>query len=120
MKAINLEEKYTKFNETWHPYIIGELNENYLKLARLKGNFVWHKHDHEDELFVVLSGTLIMAFRDKEVTVRPGEILIVPKGVEHWPRTEEEEVRVMLIEPKSTMHTGDIKSDLTVENLEWI
>jgi mannose-6-phosphate isomerase-like protein (cupin superfamily) len=120
MTPINLNEKYNKFSEAWHPYIVGELNENYVKLARLQGEFVWHKHEQEDELFVVLKGTLIMDFRDKTVEINPGEILIVPKGVEHCPRTNDEEVRVMLIEPKTTAHTGDVKSELTVEKLEWI
>jgi mannose-6-phosphate isomerase-like protein (cupin superfamily) len=120
MQSINLNEKYEKFTEWWHPYIVGELNENYIKLAKINGEFVWHKHDHEDELFVILSGTLIMDFRDKTVETKSGEILIVPKGVEHRPRTNGEEVRIMLIEPKSTLHTGDVKSELTVENLEWI
>jgi mannose-6-phosphate isomerase-like protein (cupin superfamily) len=118
--SINLKEKYEKFTEFWHPYIIGELNENFVKLAKAKGDFVWHKHDDEDELFVVISGTLIMEFRDHISEVKPGEILIVPKGVEHKPRTNGEEVRVMLIEPKSTKHTGDVKADVTVETLEWI
>jgi mannose-6-phosphate isomerase-like protein (cupin superfamily) len=120
MTTINLEEKYQKFSDVWHPYIVGELNENYVKLARLKGEFVWHKHDDEDELFVVLSGTLIMDFRDRTLVTKAGEILIVPKGVEHRPRTNGEEVRVMLIEPKGTKHTGDVKSEMTVEKLEWI
>jgi|SRR5688500_5382334 mannose-6-phosphate isomerase-like protein (cupin superfamily) len=120
MLSINLDEKYEKVPEYWHPYIVGELNENHVKLAKLKGEFVWHKHDGEDELFVVLSGTLIMDFRERTVEVKAGEILIVPKGVEHRPRTNGEEVRVMLVEPKVTHHTGGVKSDLTVENLEWI
>ena len=121
MTNINLESKFEKFNEHWHPYIIGELNENYVKIARLKGELVWHKHDHEDELFIVLSGTLMMDFKDKKtVATKAGEILIVPKGVEHRPWTNEEEVKIILVEPKNTKHTGDIKVEQTVEKLEWI
>ena len=119
-KKIDLNEKFTKFTEHWHPYIVGELNENYVKLARLNGEFVWHKHDNEDEMFVVLSGILVMEFRKDVVEVGPGEILIVPKGVEHRPSTRGEEVRVMLIEPKETKHTGNTITEMTVEKLEWI
>jgi mannose-6-phosphate isomerase-like protein (cupin superfamily) len=117
---INLMEKFAKIPEYWHPYIIGELNESHVKLARLKGELVWHSHEHEDELFIVLSGTLMMDFRDKTVETMPGEILIVPKKVEHRPWTNGEEVRIMLIEPKTTKHTGDIIVDQTVEKFEWI
>lgn len=117
---INLEEKFSAFAEQWHPYIIGELNDNHIKLAKLKGEFVWHHHQNEDELFVVVSGTLMVDFRDKTVQVNPGEILLVPKGVEHRPWTNDEEVKVMLIEPKSTKHTGDTITERTVHNLEWI
>jgi mannose-6-phosphate isomerase-like protein (cupin superfamily) len=118
---INLEEKFSAFAEHWHPYIIGELNNNHVKLAKLKGEFVWHKHDNEDELFVVLAGTLMMDFRDKTVSVKPGEILIVPKGVEHRPWTNNnEEVKLMLVEPQSTKHTGDLVTEKTVERQEWI
>jgi len=118
---VNLQEKANKIPEHWHPYIIGELNENYVKLAKLKGEFVWHKHLDEDELFYILSGNLIMDFRDKTITTSPGELLIIPKGVEHRPRTEnEQEVVVMLVEPKSTLHTGDVVTDKTVTDLEWI
>ena len=117
----NLSEKFAKFSEHWHPYIIGELNDNYVKLAKLKGDLIWHKHDGEDELFVVISGTLMMDFRDgKTIATGPGEILIVPKGVEHRPWTNNEEVKIMLIEPKATKHTGDIVAEQTVTQLEWI
>lgn len=117
---INLEQKFNKFSEYWHPFIIGDLNENHVKIAKLKGELVWHSHEQEDELFIVLSGTLIMDFRDKTIAVNPGEILIVPRGVEHRPRTNDEEVKIMLIEPKSIKHTGDVKTEQTVEKLEWI
>lgn len=117
---INLVQKFSKFSEHWHPYIVGELNENYVKLAKVKGEFVWHSHAEEDELFIVVEGTLMIDFRDKTVAVKPGEILIVPKGVEHRPWTNGEEVKLMLIEPKSTKHTGEVKVEQTVEKLEWI
>lgn len=118
----NLQEKFDKISDFWHPYIIGELNENFVKLAKLKGELVWHSHQDEDEMFVVISGTLMMDFKDgKRVATGPGEILIVPKGVEHFPWTKDgEEVKVMLIEPKSTKHTGETKSSQTIEKLEWI
>lgn len=119
MNTINLKDKFSRFNEHWHPYIVAELNQNYVKLAKLEGEFVWHKHDGEDELFVVLEGTLMMDFRDKTVTVNAGEILVVPKGVEHRPWTKGE-VKLMLVEPKSTLHTGDTVVEQTVTNLEWI
>jgi mannose-6-phosphate isomerase-like protein (cupin superfamily) len=112
---VNLNEKFSRFEERWHPYIVGELNDNYIKLAKLEGEFVWHKHDAEDELFVVLEGTLHMDFRDKTVSVKPGEILVVPKGVEHRPYTKGETVKLMLIEPKGTLHTGDTKTERTVD-----
>ncbi|MEP6674958.1 MAG: cupin domain-containing protein [Ferruginibacter sp.] len=120
MEPINIMEKFSAVKEYWHPYIIGELNDNYIKLAKLKDEFVWHKHDDEDEMFIVYKGTLIMDFRDKTVEVKPGEVLIVPKGVEHRPRSNGEEVLNMLIEPKITKHTGDIMTDKTVTDLEWI
>ncbi|WP_143962482.1 cupin domain-containing protein [Litoribacter populi] len=119
---INLEEKFAKIQSHWHPYIIGELNENFVKLAKLKGELVWHSHQEEDEMFVVVRGTLMMDYRDgKTISTGPGEILIVPKGVEHKPWTKNgEEVMVMLIEPKSTKHTGDLKVAQTVEKQEWL
>jgi mannose-6-phosphate isomerase-like protein (cupin superfamily) len=121
MEKVNLSEKFSKINEHWHPYIISELNENYVKLAKVKGELVWHKHDNEDELFVVLQGTLILDFRDQTIEVKAGEILTVPKGVEHRPRTHDgEEVLLMLIEPKETKHTGDLIMEKTVTQLEWI
>jgi mannose-6-phosphate isomerase-like protein (cupin superfamily) len=111
---INLNEKFGLFHERWHPHIVGELNDNYIKLAKVEGEFVWHKHDAEDELFIVIEGTLHIEFRDKTIAIKPGEILVVPKGVEHRPYTKSETVKLMLIEPKGTLHTGDVQSDKTV------
>ena len=114
IESININKKFSKFDKLWTPHIIGELNNQYVKLCKLKDDFVWHKHDNEDELFMVFKGTLLMDFRDgRTVEVGEGEILIVPKGVEHRPRTNGEIVYNLLFEPKSTAHTGDTKSDLT-------
>ncbi len=121
MKSINLSEKFSQFKEQWTPHIIAELNDQYIKLAKVQGDFLWHDHAKEDELFVVLKGTLIMEFRDGIQEVGPGEILVVPKAVEHLPRTKNnEEVHLMLIEPKSTKHTGEVDHALTKVDLKWI
>ena len=113
-------EKFEKIAAFWHPYIIGELNENYIKIAKGKGELIWHSHENEDELFIVIKGTLMMDFREKTLATMPGEILIVPKGVEHRPWTNDEEVHFIMIEPKSLKHTGENIVDQTVEKLEWI
>ena len=121
IESINISEKFSKFEKQWTPHIIGELNNQYVKLCKLKDDFVWHKHDDEDELFMVFKGTLLMDFRDgRTVEVGEGEILIVPKGVEHRPRTNGEIVYNLLFEPKSTAHIGNTESDLTVNNQNWI
>lgn len=121
MSKINLLEKFELFEEHWTPKIIGELNGQLVKLAKLKDEFVWHSHEHEDELFMVVKGSLIMEFRDRTEQVEEGEIITVPRGVEHFPRTENgEEVWVMLFEPKDTRHTGKVMHEKTVHNQEWI
>ena len=119
MQVIKLEEKFNKFNTQWDPKIIGELNGQHVKLAKLEGDFIWHSHENEDELFMVIKGKLYMDFRDRTEEINPGEIIIVPKGVEHKPRTEGE-VHVMLFEPISTLHTGKVESDRTKTNHEHI
>lgn len=119
MEKVNLAEKLSRFTEHWNPKIVGELNGQHVKLVKLKGEFVWHKHDHEDELFYVLSGCLKIMFRDKTVEIREHEFLIVPKGIEHKP-VADEEVSVMLFEPASTLNTGDADSHFTQKNLEVI
>lgn len=116
----NINKKFELIQEYWTPKIIGELNGQYVKLARIKDEFIWHSHQNEDEMFIVFKGTLIMDFRDKTTETKKGEILIIPKGVEHRPSTKGEEVWIMLIEPKETKHTGDIEHEKTVKNLEWI
>jgi mannose-6-phosphate isomerase-like protein (cupin superfamily) len=119
--SINLMEKFSLFTKEWTPKIIGELNGQYVKICKLKGDFVWHSHENEDELFMVFKGTLLMDFRDgRTVTVKEGEVLFVPKGVEHRPHTKGEIVFNLLFEPKSTLHTGDVETSLTVKKLEWI
>lgn len=101
--------------------MIGELNNNHVKLAKLKGDFVWHAHENEDELFVVLKGVLHMDFRTHTTTTRAGEVLLVPKGVEHRPWTQpEEEVHLMLVEPQAIKHTGDVVTEKTVHTVDWI
>lgn len=117
MEAINLQQKFSLFNDQWSPKIIGELNGQEIKLAKVKGEFVWHDHKDEDELFFIIKGTLKIEFREKTVVLNEGEMLIVPKGVEHRPIADEE-VLLMLFEPANTKHTGDVKHALTVENYE--
>lgn len=121
MKTINIVEKFNSFQEQWTPKIIGELNGQQVKLAKLKGEFVWHSHEEEDELFMIFKGTLIMEFRDRTEVVKEGETIIVPRGVEHFPRTENgEEVWVLLFEPAATRHTGKVVHEKTVNDQEWI
>jgi mannose-6-phosphate isomerase-like protein (cupin superfamily) len=118
----NLKEKFGLFDEYWTPKIVGELNEQYVKLAKLKGEFIWHSHENEDELFYIIKGKLTLKFReDKEMTLNEGEMYIVPAGVEHFPLAKEE-CWVMLIEPKSTEHTGSTQAAGTVaiKDQEWI
>lgn len=117
---INLTEKFTKFSDQWSPKIIGELNDFHLKVAKIQGEFIWHKHDDTDELFFVAEGSLLMKFRDKYVRVEKGEIIIVPAGVEHLP-VADEETQIMMIEKKGTLNTGDGDANArTVADLEVI
>ena len=119
MEKVNLVEKFAHFAERWSPKIVGELNGQYVKLAKLKGEFVWHQHQAEDELFFVIKGRLTMKLPEKEIVVQEGEFLIVPRGVEHCP-VAAEEAHVLLFEPKSTAHTGNVQTEMTVETLDWI
>ncbi|MGP8068491.1 MAG: cupin domain-containing protein [Candidatus Bathyarchaeia archaeon] len=119
VEKVNLAQKFTLFNEYWVPYIVGELNDSYVKVDKLKGEFVWHKHESEDELFLVRKGKLLIKLRDKDVWLDEGEFIIIPKGVEHKP-VAEEEVQVVLIEPKSTLNTGDVSNEKTVSQLKRI
>jgi mannose-6-phosphate isomerase-like protein (cupin superfamily) len=118
MDTVNLSQKFDLFQEYWQPRIVGELNDSYVKLAKLKGEFVWHKHENEDELFLVVKGQLQIKLRDRDLLIQKGEFVIIPKGVEHCP-VASEEVQVMLLEPKSTRNTGDQQNERTVE-ARWI
>ena len=113
MNVINIADKFSLFQEHWQPKIVGELNESYVKLAKLHGEFIWHHHEHEDELFFVIKGTLVIKLRDRDLTIQPGEFVIIPRGVEHLP-VAQEEVHVLLLEPKSTLNTGNIDNDRTI------
>ena len=116
---VNLDESFARIADPWSPRIVGELNGQHVKLARLRGEFVWHSHANEDELFLVLSGRLRMELRDGDIYVEPGEFLIVPRGVEHRP-VAEDEVRVLLFEPVGTLNTGDADDPRKVESPEWL
>lgn len=120
MEVVNIQDKFSQFSDAWNPRIIGELNGQHVKAARLKGEFVFHHHEHEDELFLVVKGNLRMEFRDKVLNVREGEFLIVPRGVEHKPVAETDEVEVILFEPASTLNTGNLQNERTRETLEKI
>ena len=117
VEKINLEEKLGQFDERWSPKLIAELNGQHLRLAKLEGQFVWHHHDEEDEMFLVLRGRLTLKFRDGELQLKPGELAVVPRGVEHLP-VAGEETHVLLFEPASTVNTGNLDNDRTVRNLE--
>src|SRR5882757_1103323 len=119
MNKINIEQKLSLFNDHFNPKVVGELNGQQVKLVKLKGEFVWHKHDNEDELFYVLHGKLKMAFWDKTVEINEQEFIIVPRGIEHKPMAEEE-VSLMLFESASTLNTGDTRSELTRDELDSI
>src|SRR5271157_6044256 len=119
MHTVNLREKFAKFSDYWNPRIIGELNDCHVKAVKLKGEFVWHHHGSEDELFLVVQGTLGMKFRDREAIVNEGEFIIVPRGVEHLP-VADEEVHMLLLEPKTTLNTGNVANEKTVRQLERI
>jgi mannose-6-phosphate isomerase-like protein (cupin superfamily) len=119
MEVVNIKEKFTLFTEQWSPKIIGQLNGQDVKLAKLQGEFVWHDHKNEDELFYIIKGRLQIEFRDKMITLHEGDMLIIPKGVEHKPIAKEE-VWVLLFEPSNIKHTGDVKHEFTKEKFEKI
>ena len=119
MKAINLKEKLSLFKEQWTPKIIGELNGQQVKLAKLQGEFVWHDHKNEDELFYVIKGQLLIELKDKIITLNEGDLYIVPRGVAHKPIAHEE-VHIMLFEPARIEHTGNVQHEITKEKLDWI
>jgi len=119
MKTVNLGEKFRSFTDQWSPKIVGEINDSYVKAVKLQGEFVWHHHEREDEMFLVVKGALRMKFRDHEEVIREGELIIVPHGTEHLPIADEE-TQVLLFEPKSTLNTGNITNERTVAQLKHI
>ena len=121
IEAVNLEQKLSLFQDQWSPKVIAALNGQWVKLAKVQGEFVWHSHEHEDELFLVVSGELTLRFRDREVNLREGELCVVPRGVEHQPYAEQE-AHILLFEPATTAHTGSEITDRTVatDDQSWI
>jgi mannose-6-phosphate isomerase-like protein (cupin superfamily) len=117
--VINFNEKFAGFSEHWSPRIIAQMNDYHFKLVKLQGEFVWHSHAETDEVFIVLEGELTIAFRDGEVTLHPGEMVVVPHGVEHKPHAEHE-CKVLLVEPAGTVNTGDAGGEMTAPNDRWI
>lgn len=117
MEKVNLAQKLSLFSDYYHPRIVGELNNQHIKLVKLKGDFIWHSHEKEDELFLVLKGKLKMELRDKTVEIDEGEFIIVPHGVEHKP-VADEEVHILLFEPATTLNTGNIQNEMTRVSLE--
>ena len=120
METVNLKAKLSRVQEYWSPRIVGELNDAYVKVVKLKGEFVWHRHEAEDELFLVVEGRLRMQLRDGDRDLGPGELIIVPRGVEHCPLALTDEVHVVLLEPKTTLNTGNVRNERTVEGEQRI
>jgi len=123
IRKVNLAEKLSQFSECWSPKIVGELNDSYVKVVKVQGDFVWHHHDNEDELFLVVKGRLRMRYREdgveRDMHIGPGEFVIIPRGTEHLPSSDEE-THIVLLEPRSTLNTGNVRSERTVEALETI
>lgn len=117
IEKVNLAEKFSRVRDQWSPKIVGDLNDAHVKLAKLEGEFVWHQHEAEDELFLVVKGQLLIKLRDGEIRLDEGEFVIIPRGVEHLPAAEDE-VQVLFVEPKSTLNTGNVRDERTVEKLE--
>ena len=119
IEKVNLADKFGLFQDYWSPKIAGELNDSYIKLGKFKGEFVWHHHEAEDELFLVVKGRLLIKLRDRDIFLEEGEFVIIPRGVEHLPIAEEE-AHVLLLEPKSTLNTGNVRNERTLDDLERI
>lgn len=117
MKTVDLKEKFSQFSDHWRPKIVGELNGQLVKLAKLKGAFVWHHHEEEDELFMVMKGELTIKLRDEEIQLKEGQFFIIPRGIEHMP-VAREECHVMLFEPKTVLNTGNVVNEKTVKDIE--
>ena len=119
VNKVNLSDKFEKINEHWSPKIVGELNGQHVKIAKVKGEFVWHSHKDEDEMFYVVKGELTIELRDRKVVLNPGEFLVVPRGVEHRP-VAENEVELLLFEPASTLNTGNVENEMTRKEIDRI
>ena len=119
MVKINLQEKFSKFSQYWTPKVIAEMNDYQFKLVKLEGEFVWHNHDDTDEVFIVIEGKMFIEFEDETIELNQGEMYVVPKGVQHKPYAEQE-CKVMLVEPKGVVNTGEASGDLTAKNDIWI
>ena len=119
IQKVTLSDKLSRFSDHWSPKVVGELNESYVKLVKLKGEFVWHHHENEDELFLVVKGKLLIKLRDRDIELEEGEFVIIPRGVEHLPIATEE-AYVLLLEPKTTLNTGNVTSERTVAELDRI
>lgn len=119
VEKVRVADKFELFDDYWSPKIIAELNDFYVKAVKFKGEFVWHQHENEDELFLVVKGHLLIKLRDRDIHLKEDEFVIIPKGVEHLPIAEEE-VHVLLLEPKSTLNTGNVQNERTVTNEEWV
>jgi mannose-6-phosphate isomerase-like protein (cupin superfamily) len=119
IEKINLAEKFSRIQEYWKPYIAGELNGQLVKLDKLKGEFVWHHHENEDEMFLVVKGRFRIEFRDKTIWLEEGEFIVVPRGVEHKP-VAEEEAWILLFEPASTLNTGNVNNEFTLRELDHV
>ena len=119
IEKVNIADKFSLFQDYWNPKIAGELNDSYVKLVKVKGEFVWHQHEREDELFLVVKGKLLIRLRDRDIHLEEGEFVVIPRGVEHMP-VAEEEAHVVLLEPKSTLNTGDVQNERTVAELQHV
>jgi mannose-6-phosphate isomerase-like protein (cupin superfamily) len=119
MEKVNLVQKFSLFDEYWSPKLVGQLNGQYIKIAKLKGEFIWHQHEGEDEFFMVIKGCLTIRLRERDVVLEEGEFFVVPRGVEHMP-VAEQEAQVMMFEPESTLNTGNVRNERTKEDLETI
>src|ERR1700680_3107877 len=117
IEKVRLTDKFAQFQDTWSPKIVGELNDSHVKLVKLQGEFVWHHHEHEDELFLVVSGQLVIKLRDGDIHLDAGEFVIIPHGIEHLP-VAEQEVQVILLEPKTTLNTGTVTNERSVKDPE--
>lgn len=119
IEKVNVAQKFSLFRDRWSPKIVGDLNDSHIKLAKLQGEFVWHQHEAEDELFLVVKGRLLIKLRERDISLEEGEFVIIPRGVEHLPIAEEE-AEVLFVEPKSTLNTGNVTNERTVPELDRI